>query len=95
MFGTVKLTKNTDPYKYEYSCYDIGFDARSQFSLPGGTWSKNVIIFGVDNSSFVHVDNKKKNILAHGEGSTQGLEDAKEAEAKYFINFTESRKDLC
>ena len=84
MFGTVKLTKNADPYKYEYSCYDIEFDARSQFSLPGGTWSKNVIIFGVDNSSSVLVDNKKKVVLAHGEGPTQGLDDAKEAEAKYF-----------
>ena len=29
LFGAVKLTKDTDPNKYEYSCYDIGFEARS------------------------------------------------------------------
>ena len=32
---------------------------------------KNVIIFGVDMSSSVHVDNKKKDILILGEGPTQ------------------------
>ena len=31
------------------------------------------MIFGVDISSFVHVDNKKKHILVLGEGPTQGL----------------------
>ena len=36
---------------------------------------KNVIIFGADMSSSVHVDNKAKKILILGEGATQGLDD--------------------
>ena len=38
-------------------------------------FGKNVIIFGVDNSSLIHVNNKKKVFLNFGKGSTQGLED--------------------
>ena len=48
--GVVKLTKNADYNKCRYSGHGIGFDARSQFSLPSGEWSKNVVIFGVYNS---------------------------------------------
>ena len=39
------------PDNYGYSGYDIGFDARSEFSLPDGSWGKNVIIFGADNNT--------------------------------------------
>ena len=44
-------------------------------------------------SSFVHIDNKNKDILIFGEGPTQGLDDTQlTAEAKYPINFTQPRK---
>ena len=43
--------------------YDIGFDSNLGFSLPHGSLGKNVIIFGADMSSSVHIDNKKKYIL--------------------------------
>ena len=36
---------------------------------------RNVIIFGADMSSSVHIDNKGKNILIYDEGPTQGLDD--------------------
>ena len=68
------MTKNDDGNKYEYSGYGIGFDRKSSFSFPSGGFGQNVIIFGVDMSSSVHVDNKKKDILILGKGSTQGLE---------------------
>ena len=56
---------------------------------------KNVIIFGVDMSTFVHVGNKGKDILILGEGPTQGLDDTTlTAEAKYPIKFTQLQKDL-
>ena len=43
----------------------------------------------------MHVDNKKKDILVLGKGPTQWLNDtAITAEAKYFINFTESGNRL-
>ena len=36
-------------------------------------WEKNVIIFGVDMSSSVHIHNKNKDILILAFGPTQGL----------------------
>ena len=54
---------------------------------------KNVIICGADISSYVHIDNKRKDILVIGEGTTQGLDDTTlTAEAIYPINFTQSNK---
>ena len=75
LFGVVQLTKNTDPDKYSYSGYGIGFDSRSHFSAPNFNWGKNIVIFGVANSSSVHIDNKKKDILVLGKGLTLGLDD--------------------
>ena len=89
LFGAVKLTTNADLDKYGCSAYDIGFDARSQLLFPDGSWAENVIIFGVENSSSVHVDNKKKDIVDLGEGPIQGLGDATgTTEVKYPIDFT-------
>ena len=49
---------------------------------------KNVIIFGADMTSSVHVDNNGKDILILGEEPTQGLDDTiLTAEAIYPINF--------
>ena len=54
---------------------------------------KDVIIFGVDMSSSVLIDNKNKDILILGEGPTQRLEDTTlAAEEKYPIKFTQSGK---
>ena len=38
LFGAVTLTKNTGIEKYGYSGYGIGFDRRSSFSFPGGSF---------------------------------------------------------
>ena len=62
LFGFVKLTKNLDPDKYKYSGYDIGYGSRSEFSLTESRLSENIIIFGVDISSSVDIDNKNKDI---------------------------------
>ena len=61
--------------KYESNGYGFDFDACSQFSLPEGSWSNIAIAFGVDNSSPMHVGNKKKNISVLGEGCTQKFDD--------------------
>ena len=54
---------------------------------------KHVIIFGVDISSFVHIDNRNKDILILGEGPAQRLDDIiLTEEAKYPINFTQPNK---
>ena len=66
LFGEVSLTKNADIDKYKYSGYGTGFDKRSSFSFLGGGLGRNVIIFGVDMSSSMKIDNKKKDILILG-----------------------------
>ena len=71
LFGAVTLTKNADIDKYGYSGYGIGFDRRGSFSFPGGGFGQNVLIFGADMSSSVHVDNKKKDILVIAKGPTK------------------------
>ena len=71
LFGAVKLTNNNDIDKCKYSGYEIGFDSRRTFSHRSGRFGKNVIIFGADISSFIHANNKTKNILVLGEGFTR------------------------
>ena len=87
LFGSVKLTKNTNIDKYGYSGYGIGFDRKTSSSI-GHKIGKNVIIFGVDMSSTAKIDNRKKDILILDKGPTQGLEHTLSAEKMYSINFT-------
>ena len=87
------MTKNADPDKYKYKSYSIGFDPRLEFLFTDGSMQRNVIIFGADMSSSVHVNNKNKDILILGEGPTQQLDgQTSTAETKYPINFPELRK---
>ena len=95
LFGAVALTKYADISKYGYSGYGIGFDRKSSFSFPTGGFGQNVLIFGADMSSSAHIDNKKKDILVLGKGSTQGLEHTLTAEKIYSINFTVGKKKFC
>ena len=95
LFGAVTLTKNADIEKYKYSGYGIGFDRRSSVSFTGGGFGQNVLIFGADMSTSIHVDNKGKDILLLGRGPTQGLESTLTAEKMYSINFTVTKKKFC
>ena len=90
----VKLAKTVYPNKYVYIDYGIGFDLRSKVSLPVGSMGKNVIIFGVDMSSSMHINNKGKDILIFGGiNPTQGLDDTTlAADAQYSINFSRSNR---
>ena len=45
LFGAVKQTDNTNPGKYKYSGYGIGFHSRSFSPLPDNTMGRNVVIF--------------------------------------------------
>ena len=56
---------------------------------------ENVITFGADINSSVHINNKGKDISILGDGPTQGLDDTTlTVEAKYYVNFTQLRKNL-
>ena len=59
-----KLTKNADLDKYKYSDCSTGFVSRSELSFTDGSIGKNVIIFGADICSSVHIDNKNKDIYS-------------------------------
>ena len=59
LFVAVKLVKNADIDNYKYSGYGIEFDRHRTFSVDN-EFGKNVIIFGVDMSSSVHVDHKRR-----------------------------------
>ena len=73
LFGVVKLTKNFNPDKY--FGYSLAFDVKGRFSLSDVSgFDENVIIFGADMSSSVHID-KKKDILIPGKGLMDGLDD--------------------
>ena len=68
LFGAIKVTKNADVNKFKYSGYGIGFDGKGVFSHPTGSFGNNAIIFGVDMSSSVHIDIKKRH-FNFGKGS--------------------------
>ena len=70
----MNLSRNVDPEKYGYNGYGIGLDACSQFSFPDGIWGDCYLWCW--QSSSIHADNKKKNILVLDEGSTQGFDNA-------------------
>ena len=95
LFGGVKLVKNADPDKYSYSGYGIRFDTCVEYSLPDGSVDKNVTLFGVDMSSSMHIDNRRKDILILGTGPTQGLHHTLTAETQYSINFTRPGIKFC
>lgn len=54
----MRLTKNAVPDKYGYC--GTGLDACLKFSLPITEWSKNVVIFVVEDNSPEHTDNKRR-----------------------------------
>ena len=60
-------------------------------SHPTGGTGRNVI-FGVDMSSPINIDNWEKDILILGKGPTQALEHTLQEEKMYSIHFTENCK---
>ena len=87
LFGSVKLTKNTDIDKYKYSGYGIGLDSRASFTYLSDGYGKNVIIWGADMSSSAHANNKTRSILVNNNTTTY-------AEKMYSTNFTEANKKI-
>ena len=61
LFGGTNIVKDCDKEKHVYSCYRKG-----EWSF-GNDYARNVIIFGVDNSSSSPADNIKNNFLILGE----------------------------
>ena len=76
LFGGVKITKNaTDTSKHIYEGYGICFDEGGMFSMGNINDGRNVLIFGVHESSLAHKNDKANNIFIMGNGFVQGIND--------------------
>ena len=81
--------------KYVYSSYGIEFDGKGSWSF-GNDYTRNVVIFGVDNSSSSHTDNQKNNFLILSEGDTFGINGRfGTPEKTYNINFGKAKTKFC
>ena len=93
LLGSIQITKNADTSKYEYKGYGICFDDGGTFSKGNITNGRNVLIFGVHESSLTHANNKANNIFVMGDGFVQGInETTLYAEKIYSQNFTQPNK---
>ena len=93
LFGAMQITKNADTSKYKYKGYGICFDEGGSFSKGNISNGKNVLIFGVHESSLVHQNNKANNIYVMGDLFVQGINDTTlYAEKIYSQNFTQPNK---
>ena len=89
----MEITRNTDTSKYKYKGYGICFDSGGAFSKGNINNRKNILIFGVDEGSLVHANNKASNIYVMGDLFVQGINDTKlYAEKVYSQNFTQPSK---
>ena len=95
LFGSVNLTKTTDIDKHKYFGYGIGFDGHRFFPRLNRGTERNVIIFGVDMSSFTKNGTKKRHYNSW-DIPTQGLgEHSLFAEKMHSINFTKVNTKFC
>ena len=77
-----------------YSRYVITFDRLGSWSF-GNDFARKALIFGVDNSSSSHTDNRKNNFLVLGEGPTDDINSSiGEAKKKFNINFSNAKKNF-
>ena len=94
-FGASSIVKNIDKETYLYSGCGMTFDSADSWSINNDT-ARNAKIFGVDNSSSSHSDNRKNNFLVLGEGPTFGINGSFDSpEKKVGINFSKANKKFC
>ena len=89
-----QISKKHKKSKFNYNGRGIAFDGEGSWSFDHD-FARNVVIFGVDNSSSSHTDNQKNNFLVLGEGPTQGINDSTGAAEKKSINFSKANTKFC
>ena len=93
LFGAMEITKNANISKYKYKGYGICFDKGGSFSEGSINNGRNVLLFGVHESSLLHSNNKTNNIYVMGKGPVQRIDDTTlSAEKVYSQNFTQPNK---
>ena len=89
----MEITKNADTSKCKYKGYGICFDKGGTVSEGSISNGRNVLIFGVHESSLVHSNNKANNIYVMGKEFVQGINDTTlYADKVYSQNFTQPSK---
>ena len=96
LFAATSIAKNSDKEKYVSSGYRMTFDSAGSWSFVKDC-ARNVVIFGVDNSSSSRPDNRKNNFSVLGEGPTYmaSMEAFGWQEKKFSINFSKASAKLC
>ena len=72
LFGVNNIIKSSNKEKYTYSGQGIAFDGKGEWSF-GNDPARNIIIFGVHNSSSSHTDNLKNDFLMSGDSPNFGV----------------------
>ena len=100
LFVAMKITKNTDYSKNNYTGYGLCFDEGNAFghtiregNFDHTTNARNVLIFVADMSSSVHATNRANHIYVMVKGFVQGINDTTiYAEKNFYRNFTDPGK---
>ena len=93
LFGAMEITKIANNSKYKYKGYGICFDKDGLFSEGSINNGRNVLIFGVHESSLIHSNNTANNIYVMGKDFVQGINDTTlYADKVYSQNFTQLNK---
>ena len=95
LFGATNIVKNNDKGKYVYRDYGIVFDGADWWSF-GNDFAGTVVIFGIDNSSSSHADNRKNNFSVLGKELSDDITGRVcVAAQKFSIIFIKARTKLC
>ena len=90
MFGATNIVKHNFKENWVYSSSVIAFDEKGEWNFD---FAENVIIFGDDNSSSSHADNRKTNFLVLGEGPTYGINGSFGTPEMMTINYNDDNND--
>ena len=95
LFCATNIVKHNDKEKWVYSGHGIAFDEAGSWNF-SNDFSRNVIIFGVDNGSCSHVENSKNNFLVLGKRLTYFVNGSFHSPDKRFsINFSKANSKFC
>ena len=91
----MEITKSANASKYKYKGYGICFDKGGSFSEGSINNARNVLIFGVHESSLIRSNNKANNIYVMSKDFIQGISDTTlYADKVYIQNFTQPNKNF-
>ena len=94
LFGAANITKNKDKTKWVHSGNGVAFDGKSDWNF-GNNSARNVVIFGVDNSSSYHSGNHKTDFLVLREEDFRITGSFGVRGKRFSINFSKTKTKFC